>query len=398
MQGSVRAGSSDVSPGGDVALDRLRVALDATPLIGQQTGVGAFCRGAIDGLSLRPSLDLSAFAVSWRRRTLIDGEVPTSVSVTQRPMPARPLHALWRRSHVPPIEWFIGDVDVVHGTNFVVPPTHRAGAVVSVHDLTPVHYPELCNAATLAYPGLIRRAIGRGAWVHTDSSFVADEVAAAFDVDRDRITTVHPGVPGLPEVSPDEAQHIVEHLLPADAPFVLSVGTAEPRKDLPGLVRAFDALASADHRVLLVLAGPSGWGEESLTAAIEGSQHASRIVRTGWVTPTELAALMGHSSLLAYPSLYEGFGFPPLQAMVAGIPVVATKAGSLPEVLGDGALMVDVGDHDALGQALIQLTGDDAARQRFIEAGRDQAAKYDWAVCAEGLEALYRRVHGERHG
>jgi glycosyltransferase involved in cell wall biosynthesis len=314
-------------------------------------------------------------------------------------MPARPLHAMWRQSNVPPVEWFIGDIDVVHGTNFVVPPTHRAGAVVSVHDLTPVHYPELCNEATLAYPGLIRRAIGRGAWVHTDSSFIADEVAAAFAIERDRVVTVHPGVPQLPEVSPEKAENIVQHLLPAGSgPFVLSVGTAEPRKDLPGLVRAFDAVASAEPDALLVLAGPSGWGEATLTAAIEGSKFASRIVRTGWVTPTELAALTGHASVLAYPSIYEGFGFPPLQAMAAGLPVVATRAGSLPEVLGDGAVMVDVGDHDALAHALIQLLGNDAVRQRAIDAGRVQAAKYEWDACAEGLEALYRRVHGERRG
>jgi len=388
-----------VSLGGDSEFGRLSVALDATPLLGQQTGVGAFCRGALEALSQRSGLDVHAFAVSWRRRTLIAGDTPSGVSITQRPMPARPLHALWKQSNVPPIEWFIGAVDVVHGTNFVVPPTRRAGAVVSVHDLTPVHYPELCNEATLAYPGLIRRAIGRGAWVHTDSSFVADELASAFAIERERVVTVHPGVPALPDVSAEESKRIVDHLLPAGtAPFVLSVGTAEPRKDLPGLVHAFDALASADSDVLLVLAGPSGWGEASLTEAIEKSPFSSRIVRTGWVTPTELAALMGHASMLAYPSLYEGFGFPPLQAMAAGIPVVATKAGSLPEVLGDGALMVDVGDHQALSGALITLLSDDSARLRAVEAGRAQAAKYDWAACGEGLETLYRRVHGAQHG
>ena len=108
-------------------------------------------------------------------------------------MPARPLHALWARRDGPPVEWFIGAADVVHGTNFVVPPTRRAAAVVSVHDLTPLRHPELCDAATLAYPGLIRRALRRGAWVHADSGFVAGEVVDAFEADPGRVRVVHPG-------------------------------------------------------------------------------------------------------------------------------------------------------------------------------------------------------------
>ncbi len=124
-------------------------------------------------------MEARAYAVSWRRRRLLADRLPAGVDAHQHAMPARPLHALWARADRPAVEWFIGAVDVVHGTNFVVPPTRRAAAVVSVHDLTPLHHPELCDAATLTYPGLIRRAVTRGAWVHTDSAFVADEVIDA---------------------------------------------------------------------------------------------------------------------------------------------------------------------------------------------------------------------------
>src|SRR6202044_1261327 len=105
----------------------------------------------------------------------------------------------------------------------------------------------------------------------------------------------------------------------------------------------------------LVLASPPGWGEESLTAAVDGARAGARVVRTGWLEPAALGALLQEASVLAFPSLYEGFGFPPLEAMAAGVPVVATRAGSLPEVLGDGAFMVDVGDHDGLAEALEQV-------------------------------------------
>ena len=148
-----------------------------------------------------------------------------------------------------PLEWFIGATDVVHGTNFLVPPTSRAAAVVSVHDLTPLHHPELCNEATLAYPGLIRRAVGRGAWVHTDSAFVAGEVREAFGADPSRVRVVNPGIPVLPVPAEAEAEAVLRRLLPAGLRrFCLSIGTAEPRKDLPGLVRAFDAVADRSAR------------------------------------------------------------------------------------------------------------------------------------------------------
>jgi glycosyltransferase involved in cell wall biosynthesis len=306
---------------------------------------------------------------------------------------------MWGRGGWPPVEWFIGRIDVVHGTNFVVPPSGRAAEVVSVHDLTPLHHPELCNPATLAYPGLIRRALRRGAWVHTDSAFVAGEVVEAFDADPARVRVVAPGVPPLPDIAPPAARSLVESFLPPGVTrYVLAVGTAEPRKDLPGLVRAFDRLADRHADLALVLAGPPGWGEEALSVAVEGARAGARVVRTGWLQPPALAALLQEAAVLAFPSLYEGFGFPPLEAMAAGVPVVATRAGSLPEVLGDGAVLVDVGDHDGLVEALDGVLDDPALRQRLVASGAARAASFSWERCGEGLSNLYRDAAGGRDG
>jgi glycosyltransferase involved in cell wall biosynthesis len=397
VQGSTGAERVHQVNSAGVGPERLRVALDATPLLGTATGVGVFCLGALRALGERPDLDVRAFAVSWRRRAGIEAALPAGVTASQRPMPARPLHAMWAGRDWPPLELFIGPVDVVHGTNFVVPPTRRAAAVVSVHDLTPLHHPELCNQATLAYPGLIQRALVRGAWVHTDSAFVADEVIEAFGADPERVRVVAPGVPPLPQLAPGAARPLIERFLPPGvARYVLAIGTAEPRKDLPGLVRAFDRLADRHPDLALLLAGPAGWGEEALVAAIDAAGARARVVRTGWLDPPVLAALLQEASVLAFPSVYEGFGFPPLEAMAAGVPVVATRAGSLPEVLGDGAVLVDVGDNDGLAEALARVLDDSTLRQDLVAAGAARAASYSWERCGDELARLYRDVAGAR--
>jgi glycosyltransferase involved in cell wall biosynthesis len=372
--------------------DGLRVALDATPLIGRPTGVGAFCAGVLDGLSRRADVAASVFAVSWRRRHAIDGRVPNGVALARRAMPARPLHASWRRAEWPPLERFVGPVDVVHGTNYVVPPTRRAARVVTVHDLTTVRYPELCDRATLAYPNLVRRALARGAWVHTHSKSVAEEVVEVFRADPSRVRPVASGVPPLPPPDEDAPSR---YLRPGMARYVLAVGTAEPRKDLPGLVAAFDLLAQDRADLGLVLAGPAGWGSAALEGALDAARARARVVRTGWVDAATLSGLIRGAAVLVYPSLYEGFGYPPLQAMSAGTPVVATRAGALGEVLDGGALLVEPRDRDALAEAIASVVDSHRTAADLSARGLARAAVFDWDTCAQGLVDLYRAAAGK---
>lgn len=374
-----------------VASARLRIALDLTPLLGRPTGIGVFTSELVSALSTHPDLDLVGYAASWRGRHDLRRLAPGGLELVPRPMPARPLRAAWSHSELPPLEWFSGPVDLVHGTNFVVPPTRRAKRLVTVHDLTPVRYPELCSDDTLAYPRLIQRAWRRGAWIHTDSAFVADEVRQWLQVrpaDAHRVVPVHLGV--TPQQHGDPA---AGRRRAGAERYVLALGTIEPRKGLVDLVAAFDTLAAlGDDELKLVVAGPDGWGIAAFDAALAACRARDRVVRLGWVDDAGRADLLAGAAVLAYPSLYEGFGLPPLEAMSVGVPVVCSDAGPLPEVTGGAAHLVSAGDPESLAVGLNVVLSDADYRAQLVAAGRERAASFRWVDCADALADLYRRI------
>ena len=367
---------------------RLRIAYEATALLGFRTGVGEFCYGALRALARIGSLDMNAFAISHRRRHMLKKELPPGVGFSDWIMPARPLHEMWKRSNFPPLELWDRKVDVVHGTNFVVPPTRSAGKVVTVHDLTTLRFPEMCDAATLVFPRMVQKAIDEGAFVHTPSRFVAQEVIENFRVDPAKVVAIHHGIP-LVEPGADFGGGQMGPLV--GRRFVLALGTVEPRKDYPMLVRAFDEVVRHEPDLVLVIAGKDGWGSSDLTSAITAIKSRSKIFRLGYVTPAARQWLLKNATVFAYPSVYEGFGFPPLEAMALGTPVVSTNSGALAEVLSDAcALLVDSGDLNGLATGIRRLVVNEAERARLSQAGLEHIHRFSWDLCASELESLYR--------
>lgn len=374
----------------------LRVGFDATSLLDRPTGVGTFSREVLTGLAAMGEVDVTAFAVSLRGGRRLGSVAPVGATVANRPVPARLARTLWRRGlRRPSARDLAGPVDVVHGPNFVVPPGGGAVEVVTIHDLTALHYPEMCTRDVLQWPGLLRLALARGAWVHAVSGHVAGEVRDAFPEAGDRVVAVPNGHRSPPEPSPVSDSARGRYLAGGDR-YVLAVGTVEPRKDLALLVKAFDRVAAEDRTLRLVIAGPDGWGAAALTDAIDRCAHRRRVVRLGWVADDDRWGLVRGASLVVYPSRYEGFGLVPLDAMSVGTPVVATAAGAVPEVVGEGAFLVPVGDVDALAGAIASVLTDTMLRDRLIAAGRIRAASFDWGRTVDAIHDLYRHAVVQR--
>jgi glycosyltransferase involved in cell wall biosynthesis len=343
----------------------MRVALDVTPLIGPRTGIGEFVSGLAAELARRPDVTVVPVAMTWRGRQ--------QAGAQHQPIPARLVQQLWLRTERAPITSWLGSVDVVHGTNYVVGPRDRRGTprIVTVHDLATVKTPHLCDAPTLVFPQLVQRAVATGAMVQTDSDAVACDVREWLGIGTDRVKRIHPGVPPLGEPVPEGLDHRL-----AGRPFVLSVGTEDPRKGLTVLAAAFGAIRREIPELQWVHAGAAGWGTEALVASLAGLDGGDlrAVHRVGRVTPAQRSWLLRHTQVLAYPSMDEGFGFPPLEALSVGTPVVATDVGSLPEVLGNMATIVPPSDPDKLAAAVIGALN--AASPPGLQAARIARAQH----------------------
>lgn len=361
----------------------LRVAVDATPLLDVRTGVGVFTDALLRGLATRDDVEVTAFPVSLSGRSRMRDVTPPGVRVRTPPLPARALHARWRRRSTPRIDLLVGRPDVVHGPNFVVPPA-RAARVATVHDLTTLRYPELCHADTLRFPDIVRRAAAEGAWIHTVSEAVRDEVVAELGIDAERVVAVPNGF------DPPVGDAPTGRRLAGVERYVLAVGTVEPRKDLPSLVAAVDRLAVEHPDLVLVHAGGDGWQVERLHEALASMGHADRVRRLGHVPHDQLGHLYAGARVFAYPSVYEGFGIPVLEAMSCDVPVVTTAVPALQEVAGDAAAIVPVGDVDALAGAIATAWTDEAWRAQAIERGRLRCERYSWGACVDGIVGIYR--------
>ena len=306
----------------------IEIAIDSGPLYGHRTGVGVAVDGMIRALRDREDVHLDPYLVSFRS----DPEA----GHRKLPLPGIVASHLWSRGDRPSADRWLGHPDVLHGTNYVAPPSGLP-TVVSVYDCWFLANPRAASPVVRRAGATLRRRVASGAWIHASSEATADRVRGLLATDR--VRTILLGAPSIGQIASERPRIAAEF---GTRPFIVCVATEERRKGLPLLVEAFEHLAGDHDDVVLVLAGSRGDDSDALDAAIERvSVHArTRIHRLGPVDEADKQWLVRHSALLAYPSLDEGFGFPILEAQGLGTPVVATAVGSVTEIAGDAAELV----------------------------------------------------------
>lgn len=383
----------------------MRIAIDGIPLAEPKTGIGHYTFELARGLAaLAPEHDFELVA-----------HVPIEAAV-ESTFDSVPLPANLRAVHAPTNAlskrwWTIGlplyvqrrGVALFHGTNYKVPLWNRCRTIVTIHDLSLLlhshtHEEELVRRARLRLPATARMA----SKIITDSESVKREICEHLRIRPEKIAVVPlaPRRAFRPVATADSASARLR-LGVADE-FILFVGTVEPRKNLVTLVRAFEELTRrTELRPQLVIAGQKGWLTDELFALIEQSGLGPRILFTGYIPDEDLAALYSSCRVCVYPSLYEGFGLPVIEAFACGTPVLTSLTTSLPEVAGDAALLVDPESVDAIAAALARLVGDEALRLSLRERGLQRAAHFAWPQVAQRVQQVLTsvqtatRTHGQ---
>ncbi len=281
-----------------------------------------------------------------------------------------------------------------HSPNYFLPP-FPGRSIATIHDLSHIYHPEFHPTARVAYilkalPDALRRAD----FLITDAESVRQEVIAQFDWPADRIAAIPLAASDLfhPRDHATLASPLKSYGL-KPGHYTLNVGTIEPRKNLLRLIEAYERLPHSTKKTYpLVLAGAEGWQSEGIHQRIKKAHSAGWLYYLNYASPADLPLLYAGARLFAYPSLYEGFGLPPLEAMASGIPVITSNRSSLPEVVGDAALTLHPADDLALTEALKKCLEDEAWRSTAIARGIQRAAQFSWSRCAAETAALYQKI------
>jgi glycosyltransferase involved in cell wall biosynthesis len=388
----------------------MRLAIDARPAIdAEKTGVGWYTWHLLHRL---PDVDPETQYLAWylhakgllRDRRFFPDAARRNFAEHASRFPARLFSPIASRLHVPRVEW-LTPFDALFAPNFIPPPTERP-FVVTVHDIAFALFPETARHLSPRWHAGFRRGIERAGRILVPSAATREDLIERFHVVPQRVLVVPLGVEPAPSPSHAEIASLRRrHRL--DSPYVLFLGGIERRKNLPALVRAF-ATVPQDLGVSLVLAGGAVARDPGASAELEAAVRSlsesvrRRVLTTGYVSEHDKAALLAGAEALVYPSTYEGFGFPVLEAMAAGTPVVTSDRSSLPEIAGEAALLVDPSSADAIAHGIERVLTDAELRARLRKAGAERARSFTWErtarETAETLRAVAAEGPARQHG
>lgn len=373
----------------------LKVVFNASALLWPLTGVGQYAYHLAHGLSRQPGLDLDFFYANRFSREIERGGSMSAGKLR-----------VWVRTWVPnayrirlALEQRHFDrgmagkrYDLYHEPNYLAL-RFDGPTVITVHDLSWISYPETHPPERVrAMNRLFEPRVRNAALLLTDSSFVKDELVRVFGVDPVRVRAIPLGAGPLFEpMDAARTRTVMERLGLVHGAYFLSVGTLEPRKNMRTTIAAYSALPPDTRaRHPLVLAGMKGWRTSGLQRLLEPLVASGQVRMLGYLERADLAAVTAGALAMVYPSLYEGFGLPPLEAMACGVPPITSNASSLPEVVGDCGLMVEPLDAKALSQAMASVAADGALRERLSVKARSRALQFSWDRCAAETAAAYR--------
>ena len=376
----------------------MRIALDYTAAIRQSAGIGTYVRNLVAAMLTQDSSN--RYTLLTTGRPTAEHPFPVAENVRGRSIfiPDRYLNILWYRWHTPlPATLWTGPTDIYHGPDFVLPPlSSKVRKVVTIHDLAFLEHPEYAVPALAAYlTKVVPKAVKAADVVATVSHEVSRTLIKHFHTPPEKLTVVPNGVGAhFRRITDPILLGATQHKFGLKHPFVLAVGTLEPRKNHIGLIKAFyQARKKKNGPAMLAIAGGQGWLYEETQRLVAELKLERQVRFLGRVSDLELVTLYSMADIFAFPSFFEGFGIPPIEAMACGAPVITSTTSSLPEVVGDAALLVDPHDIDALASAILRLLEHEELREDLRQKGYQRAQHYTWAMSARKMLAIYQQLY-----
>jgi glycosyltransferase involved in cell wall biosynthesis len=363
----------------------VKALLDYRPALRARTGVGEYVHRTALALAdtAPPGAEVAVFSSSWKDRLRSPA---ATVSARDARIPVRLLNWSWHRLSWPPVEWIAGPADIVHSPTPLLIPSRHAAQVVTIHDLFFLDHPDATDAEIRRdYPALVAAHARRADLVVTVSETVAAQVVARLGVPVERVLTCHNGAPDWTPAP----------VAPADGPVVF-VGTLEARKNVAGLLDAWERLIARNIRVPLLLAGSAPASATAILARLARPPLAGLVRHLGYLEEADRRAFYERARLLVLPSFDEGFGLPIVEAMAAGVPVVAAHRGALPEVGGDAAAYVQPDDPDEMAETIAQILASPERRAGMRARGIARARLFSWRAAATRLWEGYREALARR--
>lgn len=376
----------------------MKIAIDISQIAYRGTGVSNYTREMVKSLLRNDSHnDYLLFGISLRQLNLLNEFYEEVRAINDRvkncffPIPQTVGNFLWNKFHRLTLEKLLGKIDIYHSSDWIQPPT-QAKKVTTIHDLVIYKYPDVSN------PQIIKTQKRRLEWVKrechailADSQTTKKDIVNILHIKPGIIEVVYPGISQEFTRQNDEEIIRLKQKYGLLNEYILSVGTIEPRKNIKRVIRAFESylshplIAALKKPVELVIAGNPGWDNTLFSD--------NKYIKTlGYVTPSDLPALYSGASLFIYPSLYEGFGLPVLEAMACGVPVISSSRGSLKEVASDSAILVDPESEEDIASKMVQIFIDATLRSELITKGTKQAAFFTWDKAARKILSVYENL------
>jgi len=370
----------------------MRIGIDAQLLAQRESGVEGCVRSLVEALAQVDDENEYVIYTHGDAPGLdLHGNPRLAVRVTALPCRIRWVRILWQQMVLPRL--LLRDrIDVLHAPAYVSPLGAPRPVVVTMHDVIAAKFPEMCKRANAIHYGLMLPRVARkAARIIASSECTRRDIVARLHVPRQKVDVIHPGVSSeFRPIEASEKRAQVARRMQLPRGFILFVGNLEPKKNLPTLIRAFARVKrkrGVEQR--LVIGGRRGWKCRDVFEAVQEEGLGGQVHFCGRVSDEDLAALYSMADLFVFPSLYEGFGLPPLEAMACGTPVVAGDAGSLPEVLGDAALLVRPESVSELAEAMHRALAEPSLRHDLRRKGMKRARMFDWARAARETVAVY---------